>query len=98
MRTPGPGELLVSRVRRHYVTLNIHLVKIARFPGANGMQLVESSQWSCYIQRQMVVHCNIKTSHCLLGDTQTHHCHKQTASLQVLVAGVGSYTLALQQL
>ena len=77
--------------------LNIRLVKIARFPGANGMQLVESGQRSWYIQRQMVVYCNIKTSHCLLGSTQTHDCHKQTASLQALVAGVGSNTQALQQ-
>ena len=86
---------LVSRAKRH--TLNIRLVKIVRFSGANGMQLVESGQRSWYIQRQMVVHYNIKTSHCLLGDTQTHHCHKQTASLQVLAAGIGSNTQALQQ-
>ena len=51
-----------------YVTLSTRLVKIARFPGANGMQLVENSQQSWYIQRQIVVHCDIKTSHCLLGD------------------------------
>ena len=80
-----------------YITSYIHLVKIARFPGANGIQLVESGHRSCHIQRQMVVHCNIKTSHCLLGDTQTHYCHKQTASLQVLSVSIGSNTQALQQ-
>ena len=80
-----------------YVTINIRPVKIARFPGANGLQLVENGQWSWCVQRHMVVHCIIKTSHCLLGDTQTHHCHKLTASLQVLAADVGSNIQALQQ-